>query len=418
MMESHARKWQTMAENAVRILETVHAARNRDGVPADRTLAKICRSDRRFGSRDRQFFHLAVFAFYRWSGWLRHLPGNDLRTQLAAALLLESPDPMPPAGAFLAENCFPGTDLAGCTTPEMRFKALCGLDMTDTDLVPLWASQALAEGAERGFLPFLRTRSPLWVRVVPGAEAQAEAEWINAGLVFERHKTITNAYRFPNDRIRFDSMKLWKDGLMEMQDLSSQCIGLAAGVRPGEHWFDPCAGGGGKTLQLASLLRSSGSVTVHDIRSFKLDVLQERAGRTPFGSLIRRTEQFVPGTLFDGVLLDAPCSSSGRWRRDPDSRWLHTESPLPEITALQYDLLCKAAKSVKPGGKLIYGTCSVFAAENKELAQRFLSEHDKEFEPMLFTCPFTGRSVSMLQTFPGDGDCDGSFAAAFRRKNG
>ncbi len=405
------KKWIRQTENAIRFLEEMNPAQ----LPVDRTLAGIFRNNRQFGSRDRQFYHTAVFAYYRYAGWLRFLP-EDWKLRLAAALGTELPNPMPPAGQYLLEQMFPdisSDQLLNLTKPE-RFRLLTGKNVSESDLIPDWAGQALAGDVSRCLLT---SRSPLWVRVADGMEQRAETQWRNAGLNFSVHPRIPNAYRFPNDRIRFDSFPVWKDGLMEMQDFSSQCIGLAAGAEPGEHWLDPCAGGGGKTMQLAAMMQGRGTVTVHDIRSFKIDTLLKRAERSPFRNMIRRSNTFSPaGKLFDGVLLDAPCSSSGRWRRDPDARWTKTANDLEEIAELQYELLVRASESVRPGGKLIYGTCSMFHKENSLVAERFLEEFGNKFEPCLFASPHTGEMVWQLQTFPADADCDGSFVAAFRRK--
>lgn len=408
-MDTIAKKWLTQADNCCRILSDVCTALE-NGTPADRSLAKIYRENRCYGSRDRQFFYLAIFAWFRWYGWIRHLP-EDPKQRLLAALVADGVDPVPPAMAALAGD--PAFDYPRLSTPQARFKAFTGLEMTDSDLVPEWTLSRFAAGAETRYLPFLGSRSPLWVRVLPGMEAMVQQEWRESGLTFTAHPSVAGAFRFPNERVRFDAMKCWKTGAFEVQDLSSQCIGLAAGARSGEDWLDACAGGGGKTLQLAAMMAGSGSITVYDIRERKLDELEERAGRTPFRKMIRRETK--PGT-YDGILVDAPCSSSGRWRRNPDGRWALTPEQVAEINGIQYEILAQRAPQVRPGGKLVYGTCSVFAEENILMVRRFLTEH-ADFELAPFVSPLTGEKTDgTLQTFPGDGDCDGSFAAVMRRK--
>lgn len=265
----------------------------------------------------------------------------------------------------------------------------------------------------------LITRSPLWVRIVPGKENAVLKEWTDAGLIFERHARIGNAFRFANARTRFENFSTWKNGWFEMQDFSSQCIGNTANASTGEHWFDPCAGGGGKSLQLAAAVGKNGSVSVYDIRSFKLDVLEERAARTPFARQIIRQDQFPENGAFDGVLIDAPCSSSGRWRRNPDARFSTKADIITAVNQIQWDLLKRCARLIRPGGRLVYGTCSVFAQENALTAKRFSEEFARDFEPMPFLSPHTGEMIpdGMLQTFPADADCDGSFVAVFRRKD-
>lgn len=408
-METIAKKWQTQAANCLRILNDVREALQA-GTPADRSLAKIYRENRCYGSRDRQFFYLAVFAWFRWYGWLQQLP-EDQTLRLLAALVADGVEPIPPAMLALAGD--PAFDYPRLPTPRERFKAFTGVDVTQAQLMPEWTLPMLAEGAESRYLPHLGTRSPLWVRTLKGHEERTLQEWKDAGLTFERSSRVPGAYRFANERIRFDAMTTWKQGAFEVQDLSSQCIGLAADAAPGEHWLDACAGGGGKTLQLAAMMAGKGTITVYDIRERKLDELEERAARTPFRQMIRREKESV---LYDGVLVDAPCSSSGRWRRNPEGRWAMTAQQVREINQIQYEILSRRSAQVRPGGKLVYGTCSVFALENRETILRFLEEHP-DFELVPFQSPWDGTSVEgMLQTFPGDGDCDGSFVAVMRRK--
>ena len=408
-MEPLAKKWLTQAENGLRILDDVSAALQ-NGTPADRTLAKIYRENRCYGSRDRQFFYLAIFAWFRWYGWIRLLP-EDPAKRLLAALVADGVDPVPPAMAALAGD--PNFDYPRLATPQARFQAFTGVDVTAVPLVPEWTLPMLAEGAEERYLPQLGSRSPLWVRVLPGRETSVQQEWQEAGLTFTPHAVIPGAFRFPNERVKFDAMKSWKAGSFEVQDLSSQCIGIAAGAQAGENWLDACAGGGGKTLQLAAMMNGKGTITVYDIRERKLDELEERAARTPYGKMIRRESE---QKTYDGVLIDAPCSSSGRWRRNPDGRWALTPEQVAEINRTQWEILSQRAQQVRPGGKLVYGTCSVFAVENILTIRKFLTEHS-DFELLPFVSPWTGKPTDgMLQTFPGDGDCDGSFVAVLRRK--
>lgn len=408
-MEPIAKKWLTQAENCLRILNDVCTAL-KNGTPADRTLARIYRENRCYGSRDRQFFYLAIFAWFRWYGYLQKMP-DDPAKRLLAALVTDGVDPIPPAMAALAGD--PAFDYPRLPTPQERFKAFTGIDITGVQLVPEWTLPLFAEGAEDRYLPRLESRSPLWVRVLPGRETAVLQEWREAGLTFTPHPAIPGAFRFPNERVKFDAMKSWKAGSFEVQDLSSQCIGIAAGAQEGEHWLDACAGGGGKTLQLAAMMNGKGTITVYDIRERKLDELEERAARTPYRKMIKReTKQ----NAYDGILIDAPCSSSGRWRRNPDGRWGLTPEKVAEINRTQLEILSHRAKQVRPGGKLVYGTCSVFAVENVLTIQKFLAEHP-DFELLPFVSPLTGTFTDgMLQTFPGDGDCDGSFVAVLRRK--
>lgn len=418
------RKWKTQADNCLKIVQQINDALMSARQPADRTLMKICRADRRYGSRDRRFFYRAVFAYYRWLGWIRHsaLADAALPRQLFAALAAEHDAVFPPGALIWAEELgFTEAEVNGILAlpgPLERFQAAGGIRdvLTIAQLAPDWTIPELAPGADARFIV---RRPPVWVRVVPGAEETVLAAWKKAALEPVRHPLVTTAWHFDpgSQSIRFEEMAPWREGKFEVQDLSSQCIGLAADAHDGEHWFDPCAGGGGKTLQLCAMMHGRGSVTVYDIRARKLEELHERAGRTPFRRMIRTADSDLPDGLFDGVLLDAPCSSSGRWRRNPDARWALRREDLEDIISTQSELLNKYAPCVRPGGKLVFGTCSVFFRENAGNAARFLAAHP-EFEPVPFPSPHNGnlQTDGMLQTFPADSDCDGSFVAVFRRK--
>ena len=124
----------------------------------------------------------------------------------------------------------------------------------------------------------------------------------------------------------------------------------------------------------------------------------------------------VPEKSCDGVLIDAPCSSSGRWRRNPESRWQLTEERVAELAAIQKNLLDRASNAVKPGGVLIYATCSLLREENRLNAEYFIAAHP-DFVPEEFLHPLTGENVpGHVQILPRDGNCDGAFIARFRRK--
>ena len=227
-------------------------------------------------------------------------------------------------------------------------------------------------------------------------------------------------------RLNLQEFACYRNGEVEVQDLSSQAIGLCAPAGKDQLWWDCCAGGGGKTLLLGSLLqeKGGGKIISSDIRAWKLEELLHRAGRSRLHNIstcVWNGETVLPDEKFrehfDGVLVDAPCSSSGRWRRNPEGRFLLTEEELFSIVHLQYSILSCAAQAVKKGGLLLYGTCSFFQCENEGNVQRFLAEHN-DFELEAFPHPLTGKMTDgMMRVIPSaNPDCDGSFCARFRRK--
>ena len=175
------------------------------------------------------------------------------------------------------------------------------------------------------------------------------------------------------------------NGYFEVQDASSQLVAPFLEVEPGMKVVDTCAGAGGKTLHLASLMQNKGQIIAMDIYESKLKKLKTRAKRNgvhnvelkvidstkPIKKLYRKA---------DRVLIDAPCSGLGVIRRNPDSKWKLEPEFLDNIRKVQQDVLQRYSKMVKPGGKLVYATCSVLPSENQQQVDNFLtSEHGKEF---------------------------------------
>jgi 16S rRNA (cytosine967-C5)-methyltransferase len=192
-------------------------------------------------------------------------------------------------------------------------------------------------------------------------------------------------------------------GKVEIQDVGSQRVLATIGAETKGHWLDACAGAGGKTLQLATLLGSAGKVTARDTRRSALEELSTRARRSGLSDRIRIGDQDDPPGGFDGVLVDAPCSGSGTWRRAPHLRWVTSETSVRNAAQIQLKLLRENAARVRKGGLLAYVTCSLCRTENEAIAEGFLGLGG--FEPVL------GGTVLL----PQEHDGDGFFVASFRR---
>ena len=154
---------------------------------------------------------------------------------------------------------------------------------------------------------------------------------------------------------------------------------MACMARPGERWWDVCAGGGGKTLQLAGMMQRRGTILATDIRAYKLEDLKRRAARAAYPN-IRCAEwngEAPPRGkkgMFDGVLIDAPCSSSGRWRRNPTDAGARPRNGVEELPEFRSRILEAACAGVKPGGVLVYATCSLFEREDERIVQGFFTK--------------------------------------------
>lgn len=169
------------------------------------------------------------------------------------------------------------------------------------------------------------------------------------------------------------------DGTYLVQDEASQLVPLALEARPGEHVLDLCASPGGKTLVLAAAMEDSGMLVASDVRARRVALLRDTIGSSA-ATHVRVVHLGARGPLpfervFDRVLVDAPCSGLGTVRRDPDIKWRREESELPELAARQVELLARAARVVRPGGRIVYATCSSEPEENEQVVDAFLDRH-------------------------------------------
>jgi 16S rRNA (cytosine967-C5)-methyltransferase len=174
--------------------------------------------------------------------------------------------------------------------------------------------------------------------------------------------------------------KAFRDGLVEIQDEGSQLIALLADARPGHRVIDYCAGAGGKTLAMAAMMDNRGSLVAADVSLTRLDAAVKRLRRAGVHNVERRAIE--PGAKwlkraaggFDRVLVDAPCTGTGTWRRNPDARFRLQPDDLAALVTKQRDILVSAARLVKAGGKLVYATCSLLVEENHAQVQHFLAQ--------------------------------------------
>ncbi len=208
------------------------------------------------------------------------------------------------------------------------------------------------------------------------------------------------------------------NGNFEVQDEGSQLIGFAVGAQPGETIWDMCAGSGGKTMALADAMADQGQIWATDIDVQRLQDLKLRARRNGLSCVNAQTisdcQDKLP--LFDRVLVDAPCTSSGTFRRGPHRKWTILPQSLGCYSDLQLQLLLQAAKYLRPGGRLVYATCSVFAEENSRVKERLLGREPSLLEDSLGTLEvFSGQSE--LQLYPHLHDTDGFYLAAFKKRS-
>ena len=409
------------------------------GRPADRVLAGFFRARRGCGSRDRAAISAVFYAAARYYGAIRAMLPEQVysriergdrdfspeelaafgvtglifegeHAELASSLgkLYGLPEiPAVPAGAGWKKRAAAAAAFTGCATVP-----------TPETLLPETLAPAIPVELPR-LARLLTKRPPLWIRLQHDGEEETLRELADSGMTVRRHEKLPAAVALSGGKINVFTLEAFRKGRFEVQDLASQCVGIVCSPKPGERWFDPCAGGGGKTLELAELMRRRGTVIAGDIREGILHELKLRARRAEFPNIATlHHDGRVPRGFHpcDGVLVDAPCSGSGVWRRNPGSAWKFDLAELPEYARRQYDILSRFSAAVKPGGVLVYATCSIFAAENEEVVKRFLASH-QDFALESGVHPLTGLVSDGFYHFDGfDDDCDFLFAARMRRK--
>ena len=205
--------------------------------------------------------------------------------------------------------------------------------------------------------------------------------------------------------------KAFKQGFFEVQDYSSQLVAPFLAPEPGMRVVDACAGGGGKTLHLAALMEGRGQLIALDTLEWKLKALRQRARRAGASNIETRVIENTKvikrlhGSA-DRLLLDVPCSGLGVLRRNPDSKWKLSPDFLQEVKKIQQSILQSYVKILKPGGQLVYATCSILPSENEEQVQAFLeAEAGKEF-----------RLVQEKKILPQDEGFDGFYMALLKHK--
>lgn len=337
------------------------------------------RHNKALGSKDRQQIGDLAYDLVRWKGTLDHFlkppytweKRYELYQQDALASAMDSPSLPPHIRVSFPKPFF---DCLKEAYGEERAIALC-----------------LASN----------TRAPITVRVnTLKIDRDTLLERWKGQFQVKKCTTSPCGIQFLQ-KILFSSLPEHKEGLFEVQDEGSQLIAQLVSPPPGSQILDYCAGAGGKSLALASTMEHKGQLYLYDIRPailYEAKRRLKRAGIQNFQLLLPESKQmrYLKGKM-DAVLVDAPCSGSGTLRRNPDLKWNFSKTMLDELVAKQRMIFAEALSYLKPGGKIIYATCSIFPEENEQQLEYFQKTHKLKLvgEP--------------LHTWPEKGGMDGFF---------
>ncbi len=343
-------------QSAIELLDSIAAAAKAKGAPADRILAEWFRGNRFAGSKDRRAIRELVYDAIRACG---PVPASGRAAMLRLA-----------QGDAALRGLFDGSRYGPAAIGEGEAAAEGGL-------APDWLEQALAASDIAGpEAAALLERAPLDVRV---NTLKADRDTIE--LPGEAQKIAApNGLRFAAGT-PVEQWSAYRDGLIEVQDGGSQLACEAVASRPGETVIDLCAGAGGKTLALAAAMDNAGTLIAADTDRGRLSRLGPRAERA--AALVAETVLLDPGRELDAlakwrhsadaVLVDAPCSGTGTWRRNPEARWRLATRDLERFAGTQKRLLEIASELVRQGGRLIYVVCSLLDAEGPDQIAAFLA---------------------------------------------
>jgi 16S rRNA (cytosine967-C5)-methyltransferase len=233
------------------------------------------------------------------------------------------------------------------------------------------------------FVDMQHQSPPLWLRAQGTATPERlQQELLQEGVQATLHEQ-TALYARGGTGIHHTNA--FKEGRLEIQDLASQHIAAIVAAKPGEKVWDACAGAGGKSLAIAARMNNKGVIVATDLHAYKLDELKRRAKRAELFNIrtftwqgdeaLRLPKEVAQQQGFDWVLIDAPCTSSGTWRRNPDARWRFSPQDTSELVRLQQQILHHASAAVRINGHLVYATCSWQLSENEQQVAEFLHQH-------------------------------------------
>ena len=249
---------------------------------------------------------------------------------------------------------------------------------------------------------------------------QLQEKLLSEGLTAEKHPWLADCLILSGTG-NIEQLTSFREGLFYVQDAAAKLSVLCAELKPGQRVLDCCAAPGGKSFGAMIAMDGQGSVTSCDIHAHKIELIQKGAQRLGFEN-ITATEQdataFVPQweQAFDTVIADVPCSGLGIIRKKPDIRYKDL-SVVAELPPLQKKIINNAARYVKPGGLLLYSTCTLVQAENEDVVADFLRTHpDFTTQPLPMPAPFPKNESGMLALVPGEYDTDGFFICRLRRK--
>ncbi len=365
--------------NTIRGVHTALQAIFEEGQYADKVIERTLKSNPKWGARDRSFIAETTYEMVRWWRLINYLsPSKDYYDLFGTYWLMQGHS-LPPWEEFARINPDKLKDKYEKLDDPAKLESVPDwlFELGKKELGDLWENEIHALNQEAQVVlrvnTLKTTRERLKNRLAEDNISTHIVKGYPDALILDER---TNVFRHP----------AFKEGLFEVQDASSQLVALALAVEPGMRVIDACAGAGGKSLHIASLMQNKGKVLSMDVEEWKLQQTKLRARRDGVSIIERKviegskTIKRLKETA-DRLLLDVPCSGLGVLRRNPDTKWKLSEESIEKVRQTQQEILQAYPSMVKPGGQMVYATCSILPSENQDQVAKFLaSEAGKDFE--------------------------------------
>lgn len=380
------------------------------GKQADKVIENCLKSNKNWGSRDRSFIAETTYDIVRWvrlyDYCLRGKPYFEAKTiadfyGIIAVYFILKDIELPNWDEFKGLN----KDLIKQRNVEAFEKSAI------INAIPDWLQekglQQLQDCWQQNIMALNRpAQTIIRVNTLKITTAQLFNKLTDTGIICSIQKQYPDAI-FINEKLNLFKTDYFKNGYFELQDANSQMVAAFLNPKPGQKIIDACAGAGGKTLHLAALMQNKGKIMSMDTALWKLDELVKRAKRAGAFNIETKciAEENSTNSFYnyaDKLLLDVPCSGLGVLKRNPDSKWKLSERFIDEVVLVQQKILNNYSKMLKPGGELVYATCSILPQENSLQIKEFLQHNDS------FTL------IEEKQLYPADTGFDGFYMAKLK----
>jgi 16S rRNA (cytosine967-C5)-methyltransferase len=397
--------------------------------PADITISSFFHKHRDLGSRERHALAETAYTILRQRLLYQHLAqgGNGPLERRLAILAWQGGD-----AALRAALSPPERDWAVAAAQIDR----AALPDKLRHNLPDWLAHALRESLGEAFWPLVQALSdpaPLDLRVNTMKAKRDEVRQALAEADIAAEPTPHSPWGLRLEgKPALNKLPLFVQGHVEVQDEGSQLLALLTDAKRGEMVVDFCAGAGGKTLALGAAMRNTGRLYAFDVSGHRLDAIKPRLARSGLSNvhpaqLAHERDDRVKRLAgkIDRVLVDAPCSGLGTLRRSPDLKWRQSPQTVKELQARQMAILASASRLLKPGGRLVYATCSLLVAENEAVADAFSADRTADFVPVPAEQALLGAHADAaaaivagpyLRLWPHLHRTDGFFAAVWERR--